>query len=452
MENRKVIIIGAGIGGLSAAYRLGKRGFTVEILEASNRPAGRMITMERNGDKADIGAQFYHSNYRRAFELMTALGLDSAKRYISGLIQYSLKDGSTCLYDRRNPYMKLLGPSGNLSMYRFVLRHIVFGPRIPAYRIARDLPKYDSMEVLEAFASPSDRMFREYFLTPISMGMSSGMPEWTSLYHFISMFKNVTLHKHITLTGGVASFAETLATHLPVEYEAPVQRILTERGRVAGVELADGSARKAGHVVVAVAPPAAAALLPEEMAEQRRFFESVLYAQLPMPVFFLDRPLNKNIWCYFNDPGLNRNFVFAIDQHSKAPEMSPSGKSILTGWAVHPRTLDLMKLPDEEIIKHAQEDIEIMIPGFSKYIEEVRVHRHSFVNALYPPGAYRSVLDFLKKTPELQGVSFVSSALGGTCIEAAMVSAADAVKRICGWGCMNLYEPAEEKAMMGERQ
>ena len=40
MENRKVIIVGAGIGGLAAAYWLGRRGYEVEILEASDRPGG----------------------------------------------------------------------------------------------------------------------------------------------------------------------------------------------------------------------------------------------------------------------------------------------------------------------------------------------------------------------------------------------------------------------------
>ncbi len=42
MENRKVIIVGAGIGGLAAGYWLRQRGYEVEILEASDRPGGRI--------------------------------------------------------------------------------------------------------------------------------------------------------------------------------------------------------------------------------------------------------------------------------------------------------------------------------------------------------------------------------------------------------------------------
>ena len=82
MENRKIIIVGAGIGGLAAGYWLSQRGYAVEILESSDRAGGRMATIERNGDKVDVGAQFYHSDYRHAFQLMDAVGISGEKRKI----------------------------------------------------------------------------------------------------------------------------------------------------------------------------------------------------------------------------------------------------------------------------------------------------------------------------------------------------------------------------------
>ncbi len=115
MENRKVIVVGAGIGGLAAGYWLQQRGYEVEILEASDRPGGRMVTLERKGDRVDVGAQFYHSSYRYAFDLMDATNLTATKRAIGGKIHYTLGDGSTYLYDRRIPYMKLLGLRGRVA-------------------------------------------------------------------------------------------------------------------------------------------------------------------------------------------------------------------------------------------------------------------------------------------------------------------------------------------------
>ncbi|MBI4830445.1 MAG: FAD-dependent oxidoreductase [Candidatus Lindowbacteria bacterium] len=435
MENKRVIIVGAGLGGLSAGYWLLQRGFEVEILEASDRPGGRTILMERKGDRVDVGAQFYHSNFRNAIEFMNVTNLSSTKRPVKGNIRYALEDGSFYVYDRRNPYMKLVGLRGNLRMYQLVLKHILFGHRLPSYVIKEDIPEYDNMEVFEAFASRHDGPLRDYFVTLLSMGATSGRPEWMSFYCFIRHFQNILFPGYISLTGGIASLAYELAKRLPVRYGTPVRKLVTEKGSVVGVQLDnDGSVRKAGHVIVATTPPAAAPLMPEEMAEQRRFLESVTYAQSPMPVFFLDRPLDKNIWCYFSDPKIRKTYGYAVDQLMKAPETVPSGKSILVGFGIYPMSSDLMDKPDDVVLKKAQEDIELMVPGFSRWIEDARVQRHKFVNAIYPPGAHKSVLDFLETARKLRRVSFVSSVLCGEAMEAAMMSAAAAVKRVCGWG------------------
>jgi protoporphyrinogen oxidase len=174
--------------------------------------------------------------------------------------------------------------------------------------------------------------------------------------------------------------------------------------------------------------------MPEEFVDQREFFESVTYSPFPMPVFFLDRPLRRDVWCYFNEPALRKTFMFAVDETSKIPEMVPSGKSIVTGWSGHPMTLDLIDRPDDEVIGTAQQDIELMIPGFSGYIEEATVFRHPYGVARYPTGSYRQVLDFKKQAEKLRGVSFVSDLFGGSYMEPAMSSAAEAVKRVCQWG------------------
>jgi protoporphyrinogen oxidase len=435
MENRKVIVVGAGIGGLAAGYWLGKRGYEVEILEASERPGGRMVTLEHRGDRVDVGAQFYHSSFSCALEFLRALDLNGAKRTVSGKVHYALGDGSSYLYNSSLPYMKLLGLQGNLKLYWFVLRHILLGPRFPEFEIPRDVPAYDNRTILDLFSSPSDSRMRDYLVKVITMGEALALPEWVSLAHYIRLFRMTLFESFFGLTRGVSMLAEEMAGKLPVQYEAPVERLVMENGRVAGVEMAgDGSVRKAGHVIVAVTPPAAARMTPEEFSEERSFFDSVIYSPLPMPVFFLDRALRKDVSFYFNDPSLDRTFVFAIDAHAKVPDMCPSGKSALTGWAVYPKTLALMDEDDDAILKMAREDMELMIPGLSGWIEHATVHRHTFVNAIYPPGSYRSVLDFLDKAKDLKGVSFVSSVLRGMSMEAAIRSGADAVRRVCAWG------------------
>ncbi|RJP25678.1 MAG: hypothetical protein C4520_02045 [Candidatus Abyssobacteria bacterium SURF_5] len=435
MASGKVIIIGAGIGGLAAGYWLCQRGYEVKILEGSDRPGGRMVFLERKGDRVDVGAQFYHSNYRYAFELADAANLSHSWRPIKGKTQFSLRDGSTQLFGHRDPWMKMLGVRGNLQLYCFLIKYFLLGKRFPMYRIARDIPEYDNVMPLDLYPNRKDQPIRDYIVTVVSQGENTGMPEWINLYHYLHQFRMTMLTDFLSLTRGVSSLTEELARQLPVQYESPVRQLVAEKGRIVGVQMEkQGTIKKAGHVIVAVAPPSASRLMPEELEEQKEFFDSIVYAPLPMPVFYLDRPLRKDVWNYFNDPGLKKTFWFAIDAWAKVPEMVPSGKSILTGWSGHPLSLNLIDQPDDEILKKAQEDIEVMVPGFSKWVEEATVFRHPYATARYPVGSHRRILDFKKKAEQLKGVSFVSDVFGGSAMEGAMASAAEAVSRVCQWG------------------
>jgi len=57
---KKVLILGAGIAGLSAAYFLKNKGFEMTILEASTRVGGRINSINFEGYTADIGASWIH--------------------------------------------------------------------------------------------------------------------------------------------------------------------------------------------------------------------------------------------------------------------------------------------------------------------------------------------------------------------------------------------------------
>ena len=54
---QKVAVIGAGLAGLTTAYRLQKEGMDVDLYEARNRVGGRILTVNINGIFAELGAQ-----------------------------------------------------------------------------------------------------------------------------------------------------------------------------------------------------------------------------------------------------------------------------------------------------------------------------------------------------------------------------------------------------------
>lgn len=54
-KGRRVLILGGGLAGLSAAFELGKLGYECTVLEARARPGGRNWTIRRDTEQTELG-------------------------------------------------------------------------------------------------------------------------------------------------------------------------------------------------------------------------------------------------------------------------------------------------------------------------------------------------------------------------------------------------------------
>src|SRR5690242_7167605 len=72
-----VVVVGAGITGVTAAYELTKRGRRVTVLEASSRAGGLIRTEQRDGFTIEAGPDSLLAAKPSGVELVRELGLGS---------------------------------------------------------------------------------------------------------------------------------------------------------------------------------------------------------------------------------------------------------------------------------------------------------------------------------------------------------------------------------------
>ena len=84
-----IIIIGAGLTGLTAAYLLGKKGVSVNVIEARNRMGGRIFTTSTpKTTTQEMGATWLNKSHSYLLELLNDLDIDTFEQVTGGQAIY----------------------------------------------------------------------------------------------------------------------------------------------------------------------------------------------------------------------------------------------------------------------------------------------------------------------------------------------------------------------------
>ena len=169
-----VAVIGAGITGLTAAYRLKQRGMRVAVYEASDRIGGVIRSERRDGYVAELGPSSLTAPSPAVAALLTELGLDS--RRLS-----AAPDARARYIVRRGRLVRLpLSPSELLTsrLLSNTAKLAIFG---------EPLIEPSDSTVDESVAAFVRRRFNQevvdYLVNPFVAGTFAGDPEQLSVRH-----------------------------------------------------------------------------------------------------------------------------------------------------------------------------------------------------------------------------------------------------------------------------
>ncbi|MFA9430045.1 NAD(P)/FAD-dependent oxidoreductase [Egicoccus sp. AB-alg2] len=259
----RVLVVGAGLAGLTCAVRLSEAGADVEVLEADDGVGGRVRTDVVDGFRVDRGFQV----------LLT--GYPAARRWFD-YAALELRPFSPGVTIRRaGRFERLVDPLQDPVAALRSLPRVRLGPRDALRLVAwrHDLLATPGRELADRRPLTTRDLLRrrgfsdalvERFFRPFLTGTFFDAELTTSSRMTELVFRSFFRGEVAVPDGGMQRLPEQLAARLP----AGTVRLSTRVDGVGDgeVTLADGSTRAADHVVVAVDGPTAAALLGERLA------------------------------------------------------------------------------------------------------------------------------------------------------------------------------------------
>ncbi|QAT82355.1 amine oxidase [Corallococcus coralloides] len=266
-ESADVVVIGAGVAGLTAARDIARTGATVAVLEARDRVGGRTLTRELGGGLVDLGGQWVGPRQRHVLKLADSLGLQRFPQHHQGTKVLEVR-GVRRTYQGKVPSLPLLSL---LDLQRIIWKLDGLAKRVPRERpaAARKAAEWDALTVEDWKQRHVPTWGARAALDIATRAVFAAEPSELSFLSFLSyVHSNGGLMPLTEIEGGAQaerfvdgsqSLSRRLAEALPpdrVVLSAPVKALLQDaRGVTATTE--DGRTFRARYAVVAT-PPALA--------------------------------------------------------------------------------------------------------------------------------------------------------------------------------------------------
>lgn len=319
----RIVVIGAGVGGLAAAYELTKAGHDVHLFEASSELGGQVRTFEIGGGRIE---SFYHHLFRSdevIAELIEELGLGDE-------LEWNESRGGMLADGRVYKFTT----AGDLLRFNRVslLTRLRLGITALWLRRVSDWRRYEGIKAKDWITSRVGEQGYEKVWGPLlraKFGRHASEVAmvwfWGKIYLRFASRKGGPLAKEQLgyLRGSFGRMVDALVSAIrsrggTVETGRLVQRVLSTDGRVSGLELAPSEEGKSPELVEADAVIATvhsevfAQIVPDLPEDYRLRLGQVEYQWATVLVLALDRPLSEIYWLTITDGDCP--FVVAVEQ------------------------------------------------------------------------------------------------------------------------------------------
>jgi phytoene dehydrogenase-like protein len=387
LAGMKVVIVGAGLAGLTCAKVLTERGAEVGVFEASDGVGGRVRTDEQDGFLLDRGFQVYFTSYPVARRHLDYGALEFRDFDLGAIVRRGA-DESVLSDPLRDP--KALVPSlfSDAATLSDKLRTLDLAARTSTVGIsvgAEDGEADTSMLDYLKAAGLSERYIDSFF-RPFYGGITLNRGLTTSARILRFTLGMLASGRTVVPALGMGEIPRQLASRLPedtVHLNSPVDELLRDGERVAGVRVARDE-HEADAVVVATDAPTAGALTGEAVPEGA-VGEVCLYYETD------GLGSGKKIFLNAEDGAFVNN---AVEMSNISEKYAPPDRHLLYAVA-----LTGMDLPDAELYRRGIEDLSRWYPDAD--FRPLGLRRIPFGQFAQPPGVHSTLPDNRTRTPGL---------------------------------------------------
>lgn len=336
MDIFDVIIVGAGVSGLTAAFELQQKGLQVKVLEVSSEPGGRMRSDDYGGFILDKGFHLFLNGLPDLSLYLDIEALNLKPLYPGILIKY---DGGFNIIS--NPFKKvfdLLGMSiADNSTFWDKLKLGKLFNQIQKLSIEEiyEMPEKSSIEFLTDYGF-SNKLIQSFFRPLLSTAfLENEMKTSSRLLHF--NLKMLFTDDVCLPQKGIGEIPKQLARKLlpnTIRYNAKVKNV--EDGKV---ELVNGEVLFAKDIILSCTPIDLEKIYSEYTNKTDCLSVSNIYFSAPIP------PVNKPV-VMLNGDGtgiVNNVFVPSLVQKSYAP----LGMHLVSVNVTKPNDFDDFELVDQ---------------------------------------------------------------------------------------------------------
>jgi len=384
----KVIVVGAGLAGLTCAKVLAEWDHEVVVFEASDGVGGRVRTDALDGFLLDRGFQVYFTAYPASRRHLDHEALN-LKSFDPGAIIWRGREKSVLSDPLRDPKAFLPSLLSDAAAFSDKLRTLKFAAGSISEG-AEAAGRLNGERDVSALSYLRGRGFSEGFINnfyrPFYGGIFLDRTLSTSARVLRFTFKMLSTGKTAVPARGMGEIPKQLAARLPlgaVRTSSSVDSLVWDGSRVAGVEAA-GVEHEADAVVVATNAPPAGWLTGVTVPEESTGQVCVYYATSGLGG-------GKKIILNAEDGGFVNN---AVEISNIAPAYTPQGQRLLSVVA-----LGGFDLPDQEIYRRGIENLTRWYPeaGFAP----LAVYRVPYAQFAQPPGIHRTLPGNRTSTPGL---------------------------------------------------